>query len=73
MQITVEIPDKLGKKFQKKFDPPTRKRIITQSVKDKIIEELELKADPFFKWAEKPIKRKEKDLARNHDKYLYEK
>ena len=72
MQITIDIPDKIAKKFNKKFKPIERKKMIKQAVQEKIINEIKLEEDPFFKWADKPIKCKEKDLAKNHDKYLYE-
>ena len=72
MQITIDIPDKLGKKFNSKFKPTERKKMIKQAVEEKIKNEIKLEEDPFFKWAEKSIKCKEKDLAGNHDKYLYE-
>ncbi len=72
MQITLDIQDKLGKKFNQRFKPDERKKMLKEVIEEKIKEKLELKDDPFFKWAEKPVECKEKDLAKKHDKYLYE-
>ncbi len=74
MQITVNIPDKLGKKFTKKFKPAERKKIINHVIEEKIKEEINLMNDSFFKWAlEEKGKDKEtkNDVSEKHDKYLY--
>ena len=71
MQITVEIPDKLGEKFNKK----EREKIVISALKNKIKPKKSLKKESFFKWALSKKKSNnietQSDVSRNHDKYLY--
>ena len=75
MQITVDIPDKLAKKFNKKFKPTQRKKIIEEFIENKINGSKKYKEDTFIKWLMKPVKRIDKDkvnnVSENHDDYIY--
>lgn len=63
MQLVIDLPDKIVKRYSKSR--------LKEMLEEKIKEEENLENDPFFKWAGKTEKCKEKDLAKNHDKYLY--
>jgi len=75
MQITVEVPDRIGKQFKKKFKPTQQKKIITEFIKNEISGSAVPKKDSFIKWLMKPAKRIGKDKSRNvaehHDNYIY--
>ena len=68
MQIAVEIPDKLGKKFIKKYKNSQRKKIMTEAIKKKLNRE----HDPLWDITNMAQEVKDKDIAKNHDKYLNE-
>ena len=68
MQIAIEIPDKLGKKFMKKYKNSQREKIVEEAIKKKLNRE----SDPLWDIANMAQEVKDKDIAKNHDKYLKE-
>lgn len=68
MQLAIEVPDKLAKKFIKNYKDSQRKKIVTEAIKNK----LERKKDSLWNITKIAQEVKDNDVAKNHDKYLIE-
>ncbi len=68
MQIAIEVPDKLAKKFIKNYKNSQQKKIVTEAIKNK----LKRKKDSLWNIPEIAQEVKNNDVAVNHDKYLIE-
>lgn len=75
MQITVRLPDKIGKKFKKKYTPTQQEKRIKEMVEKDVNGDSLSEKDPFIEWLMKPAKRKDKskdrNVSENHDEYIY--
>jgi hypothetical protein len=66
MQITVEIPDKIGKQF-KKYSPSKRKQLVLNAITKEVGADNE---DSLWAITELAGEVKQTDISENHDKYL---
>ena len=68
MQLAIEIPDKLGKRFMEKYKVSQQKKIVTEAIKRKLNRE----NDSLWDIVDMAQEMKNNDIAENHDKYLNE-
>lgn len=68
MQISIELPDRLIRKFYKNHKPIQLNKIVTRAIE----EEIENKQDSLWDITKFSARVKKNDISENHDKYLME-